>query len=982
MHTPNLSATTDDTSTTAPTDMASDASDIDDREHTLRAENELLDLSWFAGLTWDRIGSLRGATFVQIPARHTFAVQQAQQAILRALLHHPSKSAAAEAAWKALMLVSWLLLAKPLDTEEGSCAQLLDERLELLWSEDWSTLWALTHGDCEKGPPRDREPDPESKLKSKARKVATLVRAGERGRALAAARHADPVPLTPAVFRELQALYPVDPDPAARITSTPISNATHHAIQAQVARTLKRMPRLSEPGPLGMRAEHWYDYGKDTGDASLLARAVAQLAIGDVPPEVLYFFRCGQIVPLPKPKGGHRPLLLTEFLRRLALKALMAVKRQSVTTAVGDLQCGVGAKDGASRMIKTIQQRAEVDHDRVLVALDIRAAFQNISRKAIIDALNATDPELAAIFSTWSHGKAKHRARLSTGRIDHITASSGVDQGDPLSSAAFAAGIANPLRHALHNIQQSLDAGAAMHLYIDDWYVWIRPEAIPAAIAHISNAIRPLGLSLETNKLQVWSASCTAPIPAPYNAVAAPTMTCLGGHLRIQGDSEPAAAHLGPDDRSLEKAINRLDTIAASIATLCQHGLKKVTANDLLSAYVGASSQHVLRMSCVTMPQATAFDDKVREIWTHLLGRPIQSDLLFAPQKMGGYGIASAVDRRAAAPWIAWQMALPDIQKHAKAPDLDNLLAQSPTLTERLRLLQTTIAEQTGISGYQVKTLSAALRTQTSQKFLISALNRKRHRAKLAAADPTSKDILLSQAALHTGSQLQQPSLESYEPDDHVFAVTAARRLMLPHPATTTPQHLPPHCPLAAANGQICGASIDPFQLHCITCKSGGGVVQRHDGFVRCLADLVQRYYSTTVLIEQVVPTMIRNGQQARMDLVYTRDGHTTYVDVAIVTPFSADARLLAQAGAKAGYMARRQEKKKFARYPNHRLVPFVLETTGRPGFHARKFVADLVADAPHPPTAAHDVWCILQNALQAAISQQQLKIVAQPNSA
>ena len=126
-----------------------------------------------------------------------------------------------------------------------------------------------------------------------------------------------------------------------------------------------------------MRAEHWYDYGKDTGDASLLARAVAQLAVGDVPPEVLYFFRCGQIVPLPKPKGGHRPLLLTEFLRRLALKALMAVKRQSVTTAVGDLQHGVGAKDGASRMIKTIQQRAEVDHERVLLALDVRAAFQN-----------------------------------------------------------------------------------------------------------------------------------------------------------------------------------------------------------------------------------------------------------------------------------------------------------------------------------------------------------------------------------------------------------------------------------------------------------------------------------------------------------------------------------------------------------------------------------------------------------------------------
>ena len=832
-----------------------------------------------------------------------------------------------------------------------------------------------------KTPLHKREQNPETRLKSKARKVATLVRAGERGRALAAARHADPVPLTPAVFRELQALYPTDPDPAPRITTTPISNATHTAIQAQVALTLKRMPRLSEPGPLGMRAEHWYDYGKDAGDASLLARAVAQLAIGEVPPEVLYFFRCGQIVPLPKPKGGHRPLLLTEFLRRLALKALMAVKRQSVTTAVGTLQYGVGAKDGASRMIKTIQQRAEDDHDRVLLALDVRAAFQNISRKAIIDALTNADPELAAIFSAWSHGKAEHRARLSTNRTDRITASSGVDQGDPLSSAAFAAGIAAPLSRALQSMQQSLDLGTMMHLYIDDWYIWIRPAAIPAAIERISEAIRPLGLSLETTKLQIWSATCTAPIPAPFHTIAAPTMTCLGGHLRIQGDSEPAAAHLGPDDRSLDKAINRLDTIAASIATLCQHGLKKVTANDLLSAYVGASSQHVLRMSCVTLPQATAFDDKVREIWSHLLGRPIQSDLLFVPQKLGGYGIASAVDRRAAAPWVAWQTALPTIQHHAKAPDLDALLANSPILTERLRLLQSTLAEQTGISGYQVKTLSAALRTQTTQKLLMSAFSRKRHRQTLAAAEPTSRAILLSQAALHTGSQLRQPSIESYEPDDHVFVVTAARRLLLPHPATTDPQHLPHQCPRVAGNGQVCPSPIDTQQRHCIICKAGGGVVQRHDNFVRCLADLVQKYLGTNVLIEQIIPTMLRNGQRARMDLVFTHDGQTTYIDVAIVAPWSADAGHLAQASTKGGYMARKEEKSKFTRYPNHRLIPFVLETTGRPGFHARKFVSDMVADHPQPSVASQNIWCILQNALQTSISHQQLRAVAQPNA-
>ena len=100
------------------------------------------------------------------------------------------------------------------------------------------------------------------------------------------------------------------------------------------------------------------------------------------------------------------------------------------------------------------------------------------------------------------------------------------------------------------------------------------------------------------------------------------------------------------------------------------------------------------------------------------------------------------------------------------------------------------------------------------------------------------------------------------------------------------------------------------------------------------------------------------------------------YTDVAVVAPFSGNAALLAQSSAKGGYMARREEKEKIRRYPNHRLVPFVMETTGRPGYHARKFVRELVADAETPARAAQELWCCLQSALQSAIARQQLKAV------
>ena len=71
--------------------------------------------------------------------------------------------------------------------------------------------------------------------------------------------------------------------------------------------TLKRMPRLREAGPLGMRAEHWYDFGTQAGDCDLLARIIAHIATATIPDAVLQYLRAGQVTPLAKPTGGHPP---------------------------------------------------------------------------------------------------------------------------------------------------------------------------------------------------------------------------------------------------------------------------------------------------------------------------------------------------------------------------------------------------------------------------------------------------------------------------------------------------------------------------------------------------------------------------------------------------------------------------------------------------------------------------------------------------
>ena len=105
----------DQASTAAPPD---DERDLFGREEALRMEDEIMNFQWFEHVTWDSIKDL--------------ALQQAQHAIFRAIIHNNPTSPASESAWKALVLSSWLVLGRPaVNASESNCAHFLDARLEL-----------------------------------------------------------------------------------------------------------------------------------------------------------------------------------------------------------------------------------------------------------------------------------------------------------------------------------------------------------------------------------------------------------------------------------------------------------------------------------------------------------------------------------------------------------------------------------------------------------------------------------------------------------------------------------------------------------------------------------------------------------------------------------------------------------------------------------------------------------------------------------
>ena len=314
------------------------------------------------------------------------------------------------------------------------------------------------------------------------------------------------------------------------------------------------------------------------------------------------------------------------------------------------------------------------------------------------------------------------------------------------------------------------------------------------------------------------------------------------------------------------------------------------TANDLLSMYVGAASQHALRTTFVPLEEAVSFDSEIFAYWSQLAGRDVTSPLFHLPLRMGGLGVGSAVQRHAAAPWTARHSIIPTLLEATGSPDIDSLFTPTPLLRGQLRQLQVTLSQHMDTPSLLLKSLGAALRTHGTQKVLVNTIQQVSHQQLVTnlSANNIQKAILISQTAKNTGAHLQQPSSESYEADDRCFQVSLARRLMLAHPAATHADNISPTCPNVSAAKRICASRIDDYQLHCMICKSGGGVDQRHSALARCLADLITKHTGAKARMEQSLPWLTHtnsNGlsEMARMDSVVALRGITYYIDTAIV---------------------------------------------------------------------------------------------------
>ena len=213
--------------------------------------------------------------------------------------------------------------------------------------------------------------------------------------------------------------------------------------------------------------------------------------------------------------------------------------------------------------------------------------------------------------------------------------------------------------------------------------MWIKPRYLLQTSALITAATRSVNLQLQPSKVQIWKASCQDPIHPELQDKVTLTLSCLGGHLQTHGDTEPSPVVLG-EQATMEKTTQRFQKIATTLADLNAEGLNAQAVNDLLTMYVGATSQHVLRMSFVHEQEAHHFDRQVTTLWSHLIQRDITSLFFFFLSNLEDVVWALQFSAMLQAPWRAWQSIIPTLMATTQSLDTDTLFNAAPRLRAQL----------------------------------------------------------------------------------------------------------------------------------------------------------------------------------------------------------------------------------------------------------------------------------------------------------
>ena len=294
-----------------------------------------------------------------------------------------------------------------------------------------------------------RPPNPCSDEEAFAKRVLSKCADGDIPAALRLLTSEDTIAVDSAdTLRALQAKHP--PGPENSNLPPPPSAFPGDALQTDhdsVLAGIRSMKPGSGSGLDGMRPLHLkHMVGKESAESgrhlvSALTRLVNIVLAGNVPSYACGALYGASLCALDKKGGGIRPVAIGSAFRRLSAKLAARHGTAALAEYLRPVQLGVGTPGGceavvhAAREFVTSANRSS-DQPDVLVKVDLRNAFNSVHRSAVLSEIHDKCPQIYPMMRQ-CYG-SPNQIFYGTNQIMSRT---GLHQGDPLASLAFAVAI-------------------------------------------------------------------------------------------------------------------------------------------------------------------------------------------------------------------------------------------------------------------------------------------------------------------------------------------------------------------------------------------------------------------------------------------------------------------------------------------------------------------------------------------------------------